>query len=520
MQFATADEIIDSFREAYRTGDYSGLFFDVGEINDNPPTDGTHQCGIDNLSSTNEVDDLCDFESFYEVAVEGESPVVQQAPLLVALAKVGVMPIGAQVPVAETVLFDRDFSSIQGLDFGYAGEIVASWDLPSVGADTLMRSQMANIQINGLVTVVHGNGDSAVACNAIREKIDGLETVQVVATTSTGQSVALLWNSEEVRRVEAEGSAHYERVQDEDGQYTYVLLSGTPSPSIRTKPHLWMPITQESVASLMSTEGAIVMSNCIQTRVKVDRTVTLRKVGNRFIDSNNNAYAVSGCPPEIIEGCVEVAYLALNKLRFLHPRRDRLRPDSKAVITTVVGSAVLADLLQHAPISSECAVPSMRLICPRLLSPTDHRIRAINARNLGPYSWARADGSSQRVEFMHQLARSLCKKHGYVDDTMIRNHLRISRQYASGQKILSFVRERPGFILRLISEIGVLSCSTHPMVGMNRVYVTRDRAPVLRYLRLHAPKFFCAALQAYVFYVGLNITSYRVRRLKEAVYDG
>jgi len=109
------------------------------------------------------------------------------------------------------------------------------------------------------------------AISACREKLDGIETAQIVAITVSGRRIAFLWNSNEIRLVDAQKSAHYEYIGPRDGSGVYYLLSGQKAFDIDCRPHMWEIVSSERLSSFQKDDGAMLLCNGVEMRLKNKR---------------------------------------------------------------------------------------------------------------------------------------------------------------------------------------------------------------------------------------------------------
>jgi len=347
------------------------------------------------------------------IEVRQYSSPVHTASVFYPLSTIGIVPAFGSVQQS-SMNFIRDFAPLSQVPMIFEGELIAGWDIPDLGADTLMLSHLSTVQINGPNSLIHGSGQSSMAISACREKLDGIETAQIVAITASGRRVAFLWNSNEIRLVDAQKSAHYEYIGPRDGSGVYYLLSGQKAFDIDCRPHMWEIVSSERLSSFQKDDGAMLLCNGVEMRLKNKRTISVRKVGSIIADTGNNRYSVEGIAPGLSDGIIEVEWLSLGKCRFIKSRSDRDFADSKGVIASVISSATIQDLIRLIPQVSRSGPVVTTLSYVSSASVEAHRVVHRTRTDITPYSWSRVASREDMVEYVQQLLPTIARSNGVL----------------------------------------------------------------------------------------------------------
>jgi len=273
------------------------------------------------------------------------------------------------------------------------------------------------------------------AVTAFREKLDGVEAMQIVAHTTSGKRVAFVWCGKFLIRVQAQGSALYELVY-ESGSMVFYLLSGTPAQDLNVRKHPWLPLCQQDLLPLLNKEGAILRINEQEFRVKNRRTLNLRYLGVVVTDFQNNVYQVTDLPQDY-RGIVEIELLSPRAGKYIRPRKDRTFPDSVGMVTTVMKSALLKDFIPLVPMATE--IHSMAIMpvsgIPSASSAHEHRAAHRSQPWLACHSWLQPKSSPASMEYLSAVARALFEEFYVLTPEMLHADLVSRHLYANGCKL-------------------------------------------------------------------------------------
>jgi len=378
-------------------------------------------------------------QDFYQTLIydsEDRANIVHTNPVLTTLASIGIIPVVGEV-VEKIEVMQRDLSILATVSLQYENELIVNWDIPMMGADHISQSQMSNIQVNGPNHILHGVGSSSLAISACREKLDGVEAIQIVATTVTGKEIAFIWCEKRFFRVTASRSAHYEYMSV---GATYFLLSGVPALEVNVRVHPWLMVSKESLTTGLSGEGMILLCNGLEYRLKNKRTVTLQIAGRQALDGNNSRITISELPKEHTK-FVEAEWLSPNVTRYIRDRPDRNIADSRSAISTIASSAVLAQLIEKVPSVQSYGVIPLLLHYPPLRTTTEqHRVYHSSNWYVGPYAWANHDTSAPPI-YAAQLARAVAIEQGKLYPEQVQYEAMIRGQYVTNT-VLTTIRSK------------------------------------------------------------------------------
>lgn len=360
---------------------------------------------------------------------------VLDSPVIQALATVGLTSVLHTIE-PRVCMLRRDFSDLSISDYMIDGDVVIDWDIPMLGADYLMPTHLTNFQVTGDSFVLCGPGSTSLTIDAVREKLDGYEAVQIVATGRSGRRYGILWCQDRLERIQASKSALYERV-DIEGETVYYLLHGEPAANLLVRTHDWLSVTQENVRRLSAREGVILNCNSVEYRVRNTRVVTLKICSPEIgLDYNGVQYNLVGTPESVILGSFADVELQPNCVIYVRPRIDREHADSTGIVAKVRMCVIVQDIIPLLRGGQTTMRPKPAILpsCGRV-SPSQYRLMLYEHSRWGPFEWTRPIRERSKIEYVSQVVHAVAQKYGCCTYRLLQTELRSRGLYSDSGRL-------------------------------------------------------------------------------------
>jgi len=358
------------------------------------------------------------------------------------------------------------------------GQFIIDWDLPVLGINDIMPSQLSNLQFNGTDGIIHGVGQSSLAVSGWRPKYDGVEGVQFVATLQNGVKIGFLWYSDKIIRVEAEYSAHYEVLDFDSDKPEFILLSGTPSPNLIVTNNHWRPMSRKLIED-SNPEDIVLLANAQEYRVKQENTFNLYSTSPPQ-DESGSTYEVSDTP-EMMSPIIEVTYVSPGHAKYFRDREDRVRADTRTQVEQAIRAVQYKTFIEYVPYDTQEVAPPVVFAKPQSSEPHVHRLQHQSRKIIGPMSWTKTE-TKPNLDYTGSLVAHICAITGSVDIATLQSVARLKDSYINGPHVTKLKSSSVSLMVIRSKPPDVFSYANRPMVRTSLVLVLSESrlGPVIR----------------------------------------